>query len=65
MAVVRNLIPKRLTLIRYTYKTKSGGGFSYRARIWQPTLKKSAEITLKSKDEQNASGWTPTVVCKI
>jgi len=55
MAVVKNLIPKRLTLIKYTYKTKSGGGFAYRARIWQPHIKKSAEITLKSKDEQNAS----------
>lgn len=64
MAVVRNLIPKRLTLIRYTYKTKSGGGFAYRARIWQPILKKSAEITLKSKDEQNASAEAFEVYAK-
>jgi len=55
MAVVRQLIPKRLTLIKRTWTNKTGhASYAYRARIWQDQIKKNVEITLKSRDESDA-----------
>ncbi len=54
MAIIRSLIPKKLTLIKVSWENKSGVSYSYRARIWQPLLQKKVEISLKSRDENDA-----------
>lgn len=55
MSAIRNLIPKKLTLIRRSWTLKNGRTKSvYRARIWQSKVKRNTEITLLATDEASA-----------
>ena len=52
---IQNLIPKRVTLIKRSWVNKTNGArFTYLVKIWNPTVKKHAEIALKSRDKNGA-----------
>jgi len=51
---VKTLIPKRATLIKRKWTRSDGPAYAYCLRLWNPSIKKYAEITLKSRDENGA-----------
>lgn len=51
---VKNLIPKRATLVQRKWTTSNGPAYAFCLRLWNPSIKKYVEITLKSRDENGA-----------
>jgi site-specific recombinase XerD len=56
VSIVKKLIPKKVTLIKRRWKSADGLAFAYCVRIWNPQIRKYAEITLRSPDENGAVG---------
>lgn len=53
-SVVKHLIPKKVALLKRYWTRVDGPTFAFMVRIWNPTLKKYTEVTLKSRNQNDA-----------